>query len=224
VEDNDINGYIFFFVVVVVIDLFQIRFSAVILSIVLLIGILAATSVYICSKTYRRTSKDAFIHKYKYNRSKRRAEAILQSIPDPIIVLNGDGRVVECNQQAIDVFGAESKKRLLGCHIKHIFGANQESLLHDNLIQPGLHEIKVKRHNSSDYFMAEANFAYAEDINDDDNEKPFMTQVVLLRDISAKIESALQLQKAKQEAEESNQKKSQFLSFVCHELRSKYNE
>ncbi|KAG2185245.1 hypothetical protein INT44_002035 [Umbelopsis vinacea] len=170
---------------------------------------------------YQRTSKDAVIHKFRYNRSRRRAQAILQSIPDPLIVLNGDGRVVDCNQQTLLVFGVDHKKRLLGCHIKHLFVSSQTTaLIRDNVIQPGLHEVRVKRHRTGEYFIAEANFSYVEDINDSDDEKPFMTQVVLMRDVSAKKEAALQLQKAKQQADKTNQQKSQFLAFVCHELRN----
>ncbi|KAI8579868.1 hypothetical protein K450DRAFT_280328 [Umbelopsis ramanniana AG] len=196
-------------------------FAAVILSIILLIGFLATIAIMVCSRRYHRTSNDAIIHKFRYNRSKRRAQAILQSIPDPLLVLNGDGRVVDCNQQALHVFGVDHKKRLLGCHIKHLFVSSFTSaLIRDNVIQPGLHEVRVKRHQTGEYFIAEANFSYVEDINDANDEKPFMTQVVLMRDVSAKKEAALQLQNAKQQAEDTNQQKSQFLAFVCHELRN----
>lgn len=187
-----------------------------------MIGVIATVGILLCSRRYQRTSKDAVVHKFRYNRSKRRAQAILQSIPDPLLVLNGDGRVVDCNQQAINVLGVDKKKRLLGCHIKNLFvSSHRATLIRDNVIQPGLHEVKVKRHQTGEFFIAEANFSYVEDINDANDEKPFMTQVVLMRDVSAQKEAALQLQVAKQQAEDTNQKKSQFLAFVCHELRSK---
>lgn len=164
------------------------------------------------------------LHKYRYNRSRHRASAVLQAVPDPLIVLNGEGRVVDCNKQAMDIFHVDRKSRFLGCHIKNMFvDANQVPLVRNNVVEPGLHEVLVRRHQNGDNFIAEANFSYVEKLNDDDD-VPFLTQVVLLRDISAKKEAAMQLQMAKQEAEDANQRKSQFLAFVCHELRSKYQE
>lgn len=167
------------------------------------------------------TSKAAVLHKSRYIRSRHRAQALLQAVPDPLIVLNGDGMVVDCNKQAMDVFYVDEKRTFLGCHIKHLFAdGNQVPLVRNNVVEPGLHEVVVRRHGCRDNLIAEANVSFVEDINDDDEDRPLLTQVVLLRDVSAKKEVAVQLQKAKLEAEDANQRKSQFLAFVCHELRS----
>lgn len=195
---------------------FFIRVPAIILTIILIIGILLAFAINSCTRRYRMTSKAAVLHKSRYIRSRHRAQALLQAVPDPLIVLNGDGRVVDCNKQAMDVVRVDEKKSLIGCHIKHLFAdGNQVPLVRNNVVEPGLHEVLVRRHRCRDNFIAEANFSFVEDINDDDEDQPLLTQVVLLRDVSAKKEVAVQLQKAKLEAEDANQRKSQFLAFVC---------
>ncbi|CAO3660291.1 unnamed protein product [Umbelopsis vinacea] len=194
---------------------------AIILTIIVLIGILLGFAINPCTRRYRMKSKAAVLHKSRYIRSRHRAQALVQAVPNPLIVLNGDVRVVDCNKQAMDVFCVDEKRTFLGCHIKHLFSdGNQVPLVRNNVVEPGLHEVVVRRQGCRDNFIVEANLSFVEDINDDYEDGPLLTQVVLLRDVSAKKEVAVQLQKAKLEAEDANQRKSQFLAFVCHELRN----
>lgn len=183
---------------------------------------LFALGLFAATQYYRLANREANVQRYNYNRSKHRAQAVLQAVPDPLVVLDGEGRVVDCNKQALELFSFDNKKRLIGIHLKQMFiDSEQSPIFENNVVKPGLHEIFVKRKDSEEGFIAEANFSYMEDINTDDEVRSFMTQVVLMRDITSKKEAAKQLQQAKSDAEDANQKKSQFLTFVCHELRSK---
>ncbi len=156
--------------------------------------------------------------------SQKRFETIFESALDAILVTNQDGNVLKWNKQAENIFGW-SQEEILGKNIADTLIPSQYREAHLNGIQRYLStgnskilnsRIEIEAVNRDKQEMAvELSITYS-----GPQEKTF---VAFLRDITDRRTAQKELIRAKEEAEYSNQAKSEFLARMSHELRTPMN-
>ncbi|CAI2180988.1 11290_t:CDS:2 [Funneliformis geosporum] len=160
------------------------------------------------------------------------SKAVLEAIADPLVALNSKGEIVGANQHALRVTGysPEEIKVANKMHINQLllpavetpmeernlstFNPLSESdLIIDVPVRPGMRDVLAKKKDGT-VFEAEANFSQPI------VEKNYFTQVVMFRDVSFKKENERLVMEAKKDADLANQSKTEFLFFLCHEIRN----
>ncbi|CAG8702928.1 7063_t:CDS:2, partial [Funneliformis caledonium] len=160
------------------------------------------------------------------------SKAVLEAIADPLVALNSKGEIVGANQHALRVTGysPEEIKVANKMHINQLLlpaaetpmeernlasldPSNENNLIIDVPVRPGMRDVLAKKKDGT-VFEAEANFSQPI------VEKNYFTQVVMFRDVSFKKENERLVMEAKKDADLANQSKTEFLFFLCHEIRN----
>ncbi|KNE55224.1 hypothetical protein AMAG_01137 [Allomyces macrogynus ATCC 38327] len=137
------------------------------------------------------------------------SKAILQAVPDPLLVLDGLGYVIGLNERALVRLGL-SESDLVHAHISDLVrGAPQLETL-----APGTYEVGVLGKNE-DTFFAEATVSRVVS-----QQRGQFAQVLLFHDITERIESLKALRAAEAAAQAAHRAKSQLLYFISHEMRN----
>ncbi len=143
-------------------------------------------------------------------------DRLLQSIYDAVLITGSDGKVVECNQRAVDFFGYPLET-LLGLSItRFICGVDEPVMasIRKNLLEHRFTLIEgTCRRKNKTTFPAEIA------INRLDVEKSGKL-CFFIRDISVRKRAQDALEEAVAKLEEHDRNRSQFISNVSHELRT----
>ena len=165
---------------------------------------------------------------------------LVQAIPDPLVTFNADNRVHMCNASAAFALGC-TKEQLLHTEFEDIFLDFEDGLknarnetedemndvaLRHNVIVKTLN-VHVRRNPLSqgsksssyltssstrrDVFPSELSFSFVKDQG---------SRICVFRDRTYNLMREDVLKAASKAAEEANQAKSDFLSYICHELRN----
>ncbi|KAF0428707.1 PAS domain S-box protein [Gigaspora margarita] len=153
------------------------------------------------------------------------SKAVLEAIADPLIALNAKGEIVGANQHALHLTGYSPNdiKVQNRMHVNQLLIPIVETPAEEREIsdfdpmqvpvRPGMRDVMARKKDGT-CFEAEANFSQQV------VEKNYFTQVVMFRDVSFKKENERAVIEAKKEAEMANQSKTEFLFFLCHEIRN----
>lgn len=157
------------------------------------------------------------------------SKAVLEAIADPLFALNAKGEIVGANKHALTLTGysPEEIKVANKMHINTLLipvaetpteernnnPLNGDYQLIEVPVRPGMRDVLAKKKDGT-LFEAEANFSQPV------VEKNYFTQVVMFRDVSFKKENERAVMDAKRDADLANQSKTEFLFFLCHEVKS----
>ncbi|MDB4766294.1 ATP-binding protein [bacterium] len=154
---------------------------------------------------------------------KQRFESIFDNAGCPIMVFNGDLRIVDANQLAADMTGF-SKDELRTMYVDHI-DMNMprhkiikmlERAMDSQEIAVFRTKVQGRDNRSQDVEVHCRNLTVS-------NDPMKATYIAIFPDISAQNEYENQLKKARDEAIEANEAKSRFLAAMSHELRTPLN-
>jgi PAS domain S-box-containing protein len=170
------------------------------------------------------------------NISKRRADALqvssdrnvstLVTSLDAIIIVNMEGRVVEFNEAATQIFGF-SRNAAIGEKLEELIIPERYRERHkkvlaqfratgqSKVIGSGRMELASLKSDGTE-FPIEFSLGVT-------NSSEGQLVICFLRDISKRIEQEAELRKARDEALEASQTKSQFLAIMSHEMRTPLN-
>ncbi|CAG8456732.1 4928_t:CDS:2 [Dentiscutata erythropus] len=153
------------------------------------------------------------------------SKAVLEAIADPLIALNSKGEIVGANEHALRLTGysphdikVQNRMHVYQLLLPVVETPAEEREISDYdptqvPVRPGMRDVMARRKDGT-CFEAEANFSQQV------VEKNYFTQVVMFRDVSFKKENERAVMDAKKEAEMANQSKTEFLFFLCHEIRN----
>nr|CAG8469652.1 4965_t:CDS:2 [Entrophospora candida] len=160
------------------------------------------------------------------------SKAVLEAIADPLVALNSKGEIVGANKHALKLTGysPDDIKVENKMHISHLLlphpdtppifddnnngiGLTRDSNQSEVAVKPGMKDVFARRKDGTT-FESEANFSQPV------VEKNYFTQVVMFRDVTFKKENERAVIEAKNEADLANQSKTEFLFFLCHEIRN----
>ncbi len=154
----------------------------------------------------------------------REFREIFNSTSEAIIVYNtDDGRIVDCNDRAVEMYGYSGKEEFLQCRLTDL-GANAEPYTNEKI---GVNTLKaiaegpqrfdwLAKRKNGELFWVEVSLKRTQ-IGGVERD------LTVIRDITERKRYEEDLIKAKEKAEESDRLKSAFLSNLSHEIRTPMN-
>ena len=195
--------------------------TAIVASLILIAGIAAVVFD-------RRLSKEIFQREEAVNQAQvteARLRLIMDNVADAVITLDSSGRIETCNAAAEKIFGRKSDDiigRPLTAFISETESAVGKRKLMRYLLDPSTRnpngegfEVVGRREDGSMVFL--------EAVLSEVRENGRTVLIAALRDITERMVAALALAQAKEEAENANHAKSEFISHMSHELRTPLN-
>ncbi|NRB37153.1 MAG: response regulator [Pseudomonadales bacterium] len=156
-------------------------------------------------------------------KSEENLRALMESTPDPMLVINRRGELLMVNRQMSEVFGY-SRETLLESNVDMLlpeqFRSGHAALRNGYMDGPGKPDLQGKefsgRRENGEIFPAEININPIENVGE-----PLLVAVV--RDISERKRNEKVLADAKEAAEHATQAKGDFLANMSHEIRTPMN-
>ncbi len=143
--------------------------------------------------------------------------------PDAIVVCDPSGHIRYVSSKALELFGVEENADVSGLRIPqfvHSHDRRQAYSLFGNLLEDNISfvpQLLLVRKNGSEFF-GEISSALVKDISG------YATSVIMvIRDVTQRKLSEMELIRAKERAEESDKLKSAFLANMSHEIRTPLN-
>ncbi len=148
------------------------------------------------------------------------ASSILDSAPDAIVVVDGEGTIVFANRQVAALFGYTQAEvigtaidQLLPERLRTAHGAHRQRYAQHARVRPmGIGLDLLARRNDGTEFPVEISLSPI-------NHHGGMLVAAAIRDATERREAQAQLRRALQAADLANQTKSRFLSTASHDLR-----
>ena len=170
-------------------------------------------SAYLRDITEARAAQD------RLRASEERFQSLFELSPDAIVVIDGQGQIVDVNSRACQLVGS-SKEDMLSKHALNFVPEDQTSVAREGLghaTDGDTVEVKIE------FLTAKGERVPTEVLGRriESTDGPLFHGVV--RDISQRIASENQLRGAKDAAERANAAKSDFLANMSHEMRTPLN-
>ncbi len=143
-------------------------------------------------------------------------DRLLQSIYDAVLITSSDGKIVECNQRAVDFFGYAHSK-LLGLQVTRFICGVDDSVM--SSIRKNLREHRFTLIEGSCRRRDKTTFPSEIAVNRLDS-KESGRLCFFIRDISVRKRAQDALEEAVSKLEAHDRNRSQFISNVSHELRT----
>lgn len=163
---------------------------------------------------------DRILAEKELRESEEKYRSLVDTSPDAIFLTDLSGTIVFANKQTADLFAFTSAQEMYGRNIYEFFAAEDYKNARSRLLRIfdeediRNFEIRLCRKNGA-FFVAEASISLI--LNDEKVPRAFIS---VLRDITVRKQTELDLVKAKEKAEEMNRLKSSFLANMSHELRT----
>ena len=190
--------------------------------VILVVALLLFMTAYL--RIYSRRDKERSEHLAERQKSEQRIIDLVESTPDPMVVVNQHGHMIMVNQRMSVVFGYQ-RDELLGNTIEMLLPQHYRTdhvqqktrfFANPNIRQMGDGRDLYAQRKNGEIFHAEVSLS---PITGDG--EPLVVAVV--RDITRRWEAEQNLAEAIKVAESSNQAKSDFLANMSHEIRTPMN-
>jgi len=142
-------------------------------------------------------------------------DAVIESIPDVVLVLDRQNRIVDINPAAGRLFG-ENCSKIIGQRINHVLTGWSELTGENNFLAEVKRKINFGREQQMLHFDLSISPLF-------DRRGGFTGRLVILRNITELEKTMQELEAARKTSEEANQAKSRFLANMSHEIRTPMN-
>lgn len=189
------------------------------ISIVILVLIISMFFTFLLRKRVKEKTNELLNAKEKVEESEKNYKKLVETMPDGVYKSTHDGKFVEVNPAMVKMLGYNSKEELLALDIKNDLYI--ESSVRDNIILDELNrELGVFQIRKKD-----GSFIWVEDhgwysLNEAGE---IIFHEGIMRNITDRKKSEIELVEAKERAEESDRLKSAFLANMSHEIRTPMN-
>ncbi|WP_372745122.1 ATP-binding protein [Lutibacter sp.] len=189
------------------------------ISVVILVLIISMFFTFLLRKRVKDKTNELLTAKEKVEESEKNYKKLVETMPDGVYKSTHDGKFVEVNPAMVKMLGYNSKEELLALDI--INDLYIESSVRDNIILDELNiELGVFQVRKKD-----GSFIWVEDhgwysLNEAGE---IIFHEGIMRNITDRKKSEIELVEAKERAEESDRLKSAFLANMSHEIRTPMN-